>query len=142
MQEGFSYSRFYALLGRTLCPDKDEMKRNLVLEYTDNRTESLREMHLAEYNQMCDDLAATQDATDRSIRERERRKWRSSVLHQLQLIGVDTADWDRVNAYCQDPRIAGKPFRLLSSEELQELLPKLRAILRKQTAKIVSFNQQ
>ncbi|MBQ9229720.1 MAG: hypothetical protein IJ190_00920 [Prevotella sp.] len=141
MEQGFSYSRFYALLGRMLCPDRDEMKRSLVLEYTAGRTESLREMRLAEYNRMCDDLARIDRDTSRAIYVRERRRWRSAVLHQLQLIGVDTADWDRVNAYCRDPRIAGKAFRELSPEELEALLPKLRAILRKQTARIVSFKQ-
>lgn len=139
MEQGFNYSRFYALLGRMPCPDRDEMKRSLVLEYTGNRTDSLREMNIREYDRMCDDLARIDRDTERSVYVRERRKWRSRVLHQLQLIGVDTADWSRVNAYCQDPRIAGKPFRDLSPEELETLLVKLRSILRKQTAKIVSF---
>ena len=58
----------------------------------------------------------------------ELRQMRSKVLHQMQLIGVDTADWNAVNAYCYNPRIAGKPFGWLKLEELEELLKKLRAI--------------
>ncbi len=59
------------------------------------------------------------------------RRIRSSVLHQMQLLGVDTADWTRVDAYCLDKRIAGKRFRHLDYGELEALLKKLRAIRRK-----------
>lgn len=67
-----------------------------------------------------------------AIRQALRRQ-RSSVLHQMQLLGIDTADWSRVDAFCKDPRIAGKRFCLLDSDELDALLKKLRAIRRKQT---------
>ncbi len=60
------------------------------------------------------------------------RKARSGVLHQMQLYGIDTADWTRVNAFCRDPRIAGKEFRELDVEELNALNTKMRAIIRKQ----------
>ena len=33
--------------------------------------------------------------------------------------------------FCLDPRIAGKPFGMLTVDELQALVPKLEAILRK-----------
>lgn len=61
------------------------------------------------------------------------RRIRSSVLHQMQLLGINTADWSRVDAYCMDKRIAGKRFRDLDEEELGALLKKLRAIRRKKT---------
>lgn len=61
------------------------------------------------------------------------RRMRSSVLHQMQLLGINTADWSRVDAYCMDKRIAGKRFRDLDEEELGALLKKLRAIRRKKT---------
>ena len=57
---------------------------------------------------------------------------RSAVLHQMQLSGVDTADWKKVDAYCLDKRIAGKRFARLDREELEALLKKIRAIRRKQ----------
>lgn len=60
------------------------------------------------------------------------RRQRSSVLHQMQLLGIDTADWNRVDAFCLGPRIVGKRFCHLDSEELDALLKKLRAIRRKQ----------
>ncbi|MBD5346501.1 MAG: hypothetical protein HDR92_05160 [Bacteroides sp.] len=62
----------------------------------------------------------------------ELRKKRSAVLHQMQLLGVDTADWSRVDTFCQDRRIAGKRFCQLDTDELDVLLKKLRAIRRKQ----------
>lgn len=59
------------------------------------------------------------------------RRMRSSVLHQMQLLGINTADWSRVDAYCMDKRIAGKRFGHLDEQELEALLKKLRAIRRK-----------
>ena len=50
-------------------------------------------------------------------------------------LGIDTADWDRVNAFCRDSRIAGKEFRELDCEALDTLQVKLRAIRRKRENK-------
>ena len=44
---------------------------------------------------------------------------------------MDTTDFDKVNAFCQNVRIAGKPFGMLTIEELEALIPKLEAIIRK-----------
>ena len=57
---------------------------------------------------------------------------RSAVLHQMQLLGIDTADWKKVDAFCRDKRIAGKRFARLDSEELDRLLVKIHTIRRKQ----------
>ena len=38
---------------------------------------------------------------------------------------------NRINAFCQDGRIAGKQFRDITSEELEQLAKKLRSIERK-----------
>ena len=46
----------------------------------------------------------------------------------IQKLGVDTLDWDAVNAFCLSPKIAGKEFKLLSIAELQVLHKKLRSI--------------
>ena len=53
----------------------------------------------------------------------------------MQLLGIDTADWDKVNAFCLDSRIAGKEFRELDCEALDTLQVKLRAIRRKRENK-------
>lgn len=46
-------------------------------------------------------------------------------------MGIDTSDWARVNDFCRNPRIAGKAFSQISSDELEQLAVKLRSIRRK-----------
>ena len=46
-------------------------------------------------------------------------------------LGIDTTDWNRVNEFCNNPRIVGKPFVQISTAELEQLAIKLRAIQRK-----------
>lgn len=41
------------------------------------------------------------------------------------------ADWNCVNAFCKDSRIAGKEFRDLDCEELDSLQVRIRTIRRK-----------
>lgn len=126
-----NYAAFYSLLTRLPTSDRDALKESIVLQYTCNRTTSLREMSIQEYNSA---IAAMQKLVPPTYQEqliKIRRKKRSDALHQMQLLGVDTTDWDRVNSFCLDSRIAGKKFRELDSEELDALQVKLRMIRRK-----------
>lgn len=125
-QQVSNFGRFYTAI-REMNPigDRDDVKRSIVLQYTDGRTESLREMTRAEYDRCCADL-------ERGTGGREKlRKERSATLHLMQRMGVDTSDWERVNALCRDPRIAGKDFRRIADDEHPELRARLRAIARK-----------
>ena len=126
-----NYARFYTLLKKLPGADKE----TLVEQYTDGRTTSLRETTRQEYNRMCRDMERETgyDEFVEGIRRQLRRK-RSEVLKLMQQLGVDTTDWDRVNAFCTDARIAGKLFRKISVDELEELAVKLRAIKRKKEA--------
>ena len=54
----------------------------------------------------------------------------------MQKIGLDNSDWARVNDFCLNPRIAGKPFGRLDTEELEQLAVKLRSIERKGGLKV------
>lgn len=127
-----NYSRFYAIFNRLPYKgDRDEFKKSVVLQYTWNRTEHLHEMTEREYNDCCAALEKMLTPDARDVFIRERKKWRSSALHQLQLYGVDTTDWNKVNEFCKQPRIAGKEFRDLDCEELEALTKKMRAIIRK-----------
>lgn len=127
-----NYHRFYASFNRLPCGgDREDMKESLVSSYTNGRTTSLREMSEAEYNAMCAALEHKVNPNARALYIQERKRRRSSALHQLQLYGVDTTDWNKVNAFCEQPRIAGKPFRDLDCEELEALTRKMRAIIRK-----------
>lgn len=136
-----NYARFYVLLNRMPTADKEELKASLVSQYTGGRTESLREMTAKEYDAMCDALQrADAGYKAREIARAELRRRRSAVLRQLQLMGIDTTDWDRVNAYCQHPRIAGKEFRRLTIDELERLNIKLRIIQRKDKEKNTDYS--
>lgn len=127
-----NYSRFYAIFNRLpYNGDREEFKKSVVLQYTWNRTEHLHEMTEREYNDCCAALEKMLAPDARDVFIRERKKWRSSALHQLQLYGVDTTDWNKVNEFCKQPRIAGKEFRDLDCEELEALTKKMRAIIRK-----------
>ena len=107
-----NYAAFYGLLKQMPRASKEE----IVLQFTNGRTDSLCEMSLHEETEAMRILKSK----------------RSAVLHQMQLSGVDTADWKKVDAYCLDKRIAGKRFARLDREELEALLKKIRAIRRKQ----------
>lgn len=61
----------------------------------------------------------------------ELRYRRSVCLNLMQKLGIDTADWARINDFCRHPRIAGKPFARITTEELEQLAVKLRGIQRK-----------
>lgn len=127
-----NYHRFYATFNRLPCVgDREDMKVSLVSSYTNGRTTSLREMSEAEYKTMCAALEQKVNPNARALYIQERKRRRSSALHQLQLYGVDTTDWNKVNAFCSQPRIAGKAFRDLDCEELEALTRKMRAIIRK-----------
>ena len=127
-----NFHRFYALFNRLPCGgDREDLKETLVSSFTDGRTTSLREMSEAEYKTMCAALEQKVNPNARALYIQERKRRRSSALHQLQLYGVDTTDWNKVNAFCEQPRIAGKPFRDLDCEELEALTRKMRAIIRK-----------
>lgn len=123
-----NYGKFYKLL--KLLPGAD--KETLVRLFTNERTEHLRQMTDKEYELMCEEMerAAGYDERREQLRK-VLKKARSGVLHQMQLWGVNTADWKAVDTFCQDKRIAGKAFRFLDTEDLNALNAKLRAMNRK-----------
>lgn len=131
MRQITNYSRFYALLNR-MEGDKEEQKTLLVSQYTNGRTESLKEMRATEYRAMCNGLQRSLDNKPNYPESQLRRK-RSECLHLLQTIGVDTTDWKVVDLYVKDPRISGKVFYKHSYEDLDRLAKKLRAIKLKGT---------
>lgn len=121
-----NFARFYSLLAKAPgVKDRDALKRSLVMQFTHDRTDSLREMTLSEYEACCRELERN------IVRREDLRRERSVCLHLMQSLGVNTSVWDRVNAFCQDSRIAGKRFGSLNLEELEQLARKLRGIKRK-----------
>ena len=126
-----NYASFYGLLKQLPCCDTEARKAEIVLQFTGGRTDSLREMSLQEYDDAIRAMKKLAIPDSETEVRRLLRKRRSDVLHQMQLFGIDTADWKKVDAFCRDKRIAGKCFRHLDDEELELLLKKLRAIRRK-----------
>lgn len=127
-QEVENFARFYGLLKKLPGADKETM----VYQYTNGRTDSLRLMTRGEYDLMCRDMerVAGYDERRQLVRD-ELRRCRSICLKLMQKIGIDTSDWARVNDFCRNPRIAGKEFRRITADELEELAVKLRIIKRK-----------
>lgn len=132
-QEVTNFARFYALFNKLpRTGDREEFKKSIVLQYTWNRTDSLKEMTSKEYEACCCALEKLtgQDEWRQKLREDLRRK-RSVCLKLMQKLGIDTSDWARINDFCSNPRIAGKAFRQITVDELEELAVKLRSIQRK-----------
>ncbi len=126
--DGRSFARFYALLRRLPGADKE----TLVYQFSGGRTTHLHLMTQEEYQAMCHEMERVAGYDERrQVWRQEMKRKRSAALHQMQLLGVDTADWVLVDAYCLDKRIAGKIFRELDGDELDALTTKLRIIRRK-----------
>lgn len=120
-----NYGRFWRAWNRLSHRDSEEEKRLMVQNWTNGRTEHLSEMTQAEYDAACKELEAA------SGYDRELKRRRSICLRLMQGLQIDTSDWQRVNDFCRNPRISGKPFGRLTTAELESLSVKLRAIARK-----------
>jgi|WetSurMetagenome_2_1015567.scaffolds.fasta_scaffold53832_2 hypothetical protein len=121
-----NYSRFFKLIANLGM--KPEDRKWLVSNFTHGRTDSLKELSYREYADLCKSL---EPSITETLQKKELRKWRSNCLHLLQKCDVNTSDWDCVNYYCKNPKIAGKAFAMLTIEELQHLCRKLRSIQKK-----------
>lgn len=143
-QEVTNFARFYASFNKLqYAGDKEEFKKSIVMQYTWNRTDSLREMTSKEYDVCCTALEKItgQDEWRQKLRNDLRRK-RSVCLKLMQKLGIDTSDWARVNDFCRHPRIAGKTFARIDAEELEQLAVKLRGIQRKGGLKLKTESRQ
>ena len=138
MQEVTNYARFYALLQKMPGKmDREELKSLIVLSATNDRTDSLKEITLDEYNHCCNSMANAIGFNSKMEEvQRHMRKHRSVVLRLMQKAGVDTTDWNAINSYCMSKKIAGKVFRDLSYDELTNVSVKLRMIIKKQNNKL------
>ena len=130
-----NYKRFYALLRQHPEADKDD----LVMEFTDERTTSLREMSEAEFNALCDSLqyGAGQGYEQKAMAELKAA--RSAVLLRMGRLGISTVDnWDGIDQFCLSKKIAGKRFAQLTVKELKALTAKLEMIGRRGGVRIAS----
>lgn len=116
----------------------EDQRRAMLYELTDGRTNSTKDLTYAEAQYLSGFLngaAQMAECIGQQTYTKAMKRMRSAVLKRLQQIGIDTTDWDNVNAYLGSSRIAGKPLYELTHEELQALIPKLESIKRKQHGK-------
>lgn len=125
--------RFYGALNRlNYAGDHEDLKVQLVLDYTGGRTRHLHEMREEEYKELCTHLEAKARLTESAKQLKEQlKKHRAICLCLMNEYGVNTADWSAVDKFCVQPKIAGKRFAWLKIDELDKLARKLRAILGK-----------
>lgn len=124
------YDKFFSLLAQMPGATKEDM----IWQYSGMLTTSLREFYAKkpeEYKRMIAELAVKAQGTGRRAQGEELKRLRSGVLKRLQLHGVDTTDWSRVNSFLVQPRIAGKLLFEMDANELRKLIAKLEQILRK-----------
>lgn len=135
-----NYARFYSLLKQMPgagTMDTTSLKEDLVWQFTNLRTQSLKEMRESEYNNMCAHMQQVVDKHNAKMKkplseqERALKAARSAVLTRLQKMGIDTTDFGKVDQFCMINKIAGKLFRHLTLEELKDLIPKLEAMMAK-----------
>lgn len=112
------------------CGIDEETKRTMLYDLTGGRTTRTNELNGREAAYL-DGYLNGQYASAIAERRSPLKRKRSAALRRMQQVGVDTTDWQRVNAFCSDRRICGKPFYRLSEEELGELLRKLEMIKKK-----------
>lgn len=74
----------------------------------------------------------------------ETRRLRSDVMVTLNKLGIyaENGDWQRVNAFLMQPRIAGKLLYQMSDDEMIALNRKLRAMLAKKAKQDAYINKQ
>lgn len=120
-----NYRRFYALLKQHPDADKD----SLVMEFTSERTTSLREMTDREFDALCDALQYGSGHEYTYSGMMELKEARSAALLRMGRLGINTVDnWDGIDQFCLSKRIAGKRFAHLSVDELRDLTVKLEMI--------------
>ena len=148
------HARFYGLLSAMKGADKNE----LIWKYSNMLTTSLAEFYEkqpVQYRIMIHDMQQIVNKMEKDeisktalIVERELKQRRSAILIRLQKMGIDTTDWDKVNQFMRNPKIAGKTLGEMDSDEMDMLIPKLESILAKDKAdriknltKAIAFSQ-
>ncbi len=143
------HARFFGLAKALNITDR----RHLVWHSSNMLTDSLTvflEKNPTGYYQMVANLQKMADnmknkpkttpATGREVSP-EVRALRSRILKRLQMYGVETWDMNRVNAFMEQPRIAGKRLYHMSIPEMENLLKGLHSILGKEAKKQAEINR-
>lgn len=115
--------RNYAVVFLHIKRSEGLTKEDVAHKYSGGRTTSLKDLTDAEYLRMVRELSRR--------KPQDLRPMRSKALRLLQIYGVDTLNWDRINEFVSQKKIAGKVFSQLNREELEALVRKMRSIIYK-----------
>ena len=127
----FDFRRFFTILKNHPEADRHEMVYNA----THGETDDIKLLTEEEYKALCEKLEG---------KDKAKVEWKSAgsnLLHLLQLIGVNTADWDTVDEYLKNPRIYSgicpypKRYKETTTEERELIKKKIHSILDKDKAK-------
>ncbi len=127
------HDKFFYLLTRL----PGATKESLVWQYSNMLTTSLREFLQAkpeDYKRMIAEMEIKVASSRKVYTDPEKKKLRSNIMLRLQKHGIDTTHWRNVNTFLLQPRIAGKMLFEMSVDEMKALIPKLEAILKKDSA--------
>ncbi|MEO0337605.1 MAG: hypothetical protein AAF242_00180 [Bacteroidota bacterium] len=127
--------RFHSILSTLKIRDQ---KQNILHGYGVESTKDLTEQQLDEIIQALDQKVTKRYAQTSP----ETRTLRSKVLAVLTKMGIyeDNGNWEKVNAFMMQPRIAGKLIYEHDDEELKQLIKKLYSMQKKRTVKIQEEN--
>ncbi|HOI31196.1 MAG: hypothetical protein PHG67_06015 [Bacteroidales bacterium] len=102
----------------------DQYRDSILSQYG---VSSTADLSIESLNELIDQYTNKAPATDHV------RRQRSIILDLLTKLGIykNNGDWERVNAYLMQPRIAGKLIYQMNSDELNACAKRLRAILLK-----------
>lgn len=132
-----NYNDIWGMISKIDYPlTRDEIKSLLCDQVSKGRTDSLRDLTDKELFALRKELRSRISSTSPSVMlGGDLKRKRSIILRKLTAYGVDTQSWRAINAFVSDARIAGKPFRDLTMQELSQLERKMSAILAKRQAK-------
>jgi len=113
----------------------DQYRDSILSQYG---VESTSELNIQQLDELIDQYSNQAPASEHV------RRQRSIILDLLNKMGIykDNGDWNAVNAYLMQPRISGKLMYQMSSDELNVLQQKLRAIIAKQLANEAEINRK
>ncbi len=130
-----SFAKFYVLLSKMNGVSKED----LVWQYSGFLTTSLREFRLqnpARYEKMITDMQNTiEEMNSKGEDTVELKRLRSAILLRIQKHGIDTTNWNCVNSFMKQKRIAGKTLGEMSVKELKAFIRKMESILKKDAIK-------
>jgi hypothetical protein len=134
MSNSIKNARVRRLRARWVKQGIDQYRDAILQEYG---VSSTADLNLQQLDELIDRFSNKTEVTTHT------RTLRSDVMVTLDRLGVyvDNGDWQRVNAFLMQPRIAGKLLYQMSDDELLALNRKLRAMLAKKAEQDTEINR-